>query len=176
MPYNSDSEVEDVEEPMEEKVVVEVKPVSAEQRAKKLSSVISKILDTEDTKRPILSKKRNIEAEIDDAKLEAKAKRVLNAEKKLKMNAGHVVPTHANAGYEKMLRKTATKGVVALFNALRAAQKAQAPEKESAPQMAKEEFLKSLKEKPESKVGFLQDDFAMKADNHLEEEEEEELL
>lgn len=84
----------------------------------------------------MLSLKRKIEEEIDDAKLEAKAKKQLTAEKKEKKDIGKVIPTHITTDYEKSLRKIATRGgniiavhsspkylVVQLFNALRAAQK-----------------------------------------------------
>ena len=84
-----------------------------------------------------MSLKRKIEEEIDDAKLEARAKKELSAAKRVKKDVGKVIPTHQSTDYEKSLKKLATRGglilyrlmyllrfvVVQLFNALRAAQK-----------------------------------------------------
>ncbi|KAL2911951.1 hypothetical protein HK105_208561 [Polyrhizophydium stewartii] len=76
-----------------------------------------------DDSRPILSKKRHFEAAIDEAKLDAKARRILAAERKTKVDLSHVIPDHTTTDYEKKLRKIATRGVVQLFNAIRMAQK-----------------------------------------------------
>ena len=75
---------------------------------------------------PILARRRGPEKRLAEAKQEerdaaalARAKRALagNAHKKLHE------PSATNAALEKMLKKTATQGVVALFNAVRTAQK-----------------------------------------------------
>ncbi|KAJ3343412.1 hypothetical protein HDU83_005684 [Entophlyctis luteolus] len=94
------------------------------------ASVSADVSDARAPKRvkenPILSKQRSIEAEIDDAKLEEKAKRLLSKEKKLRLvdvariKLDDLVATNEQ---EKKLKKVATRGVVKLFNAIRAAQK-----------------------------------------------------
>lgn len=130
----------------------------------KFADALSKLLQTDgnSAEKPILSKKRHIEEEIDDAKLEQKARKLLTAEKRLLENKGRLIPDHSTTDYEKKLRKLATRGVVQLFNAIRAAQKSAAiavsnteavstlvPSKESLQQnaaMTKETFLKVLKD------------------------------
>lgn len=94
------------------------------QKSTKLASVISKILEnTSESKRPVLSLKRKFETELDDQKLLVKAKKLLQTNKKVTQDQGRVYPDYSTLEYEKTLRKTSTKGVVQLFNALRAAQK-----------------------------------------------------
>jgi hypothetical protein len=92
-------------------------------RTHKIASVLTKLLDQTDTTRPILSKKKHIEKELDDVKLSEKAKKLISARKRIKFDSAHVIPDHSTMDYEKSLRKTATHGVVELFNALAAAQK-----------------------------------------------------
>jgi hypothetical protein len=58
----------------------------------------------------VLSLKRKIEEEIDDAKLEARAKKELSAVKREKKDVGKVIPTHQTTDYEKSLKKIATRG------------------------------------------------------------------
>ncbi|KAJ1344991.1 hypothetical protein BSLG_000506 [Batrachochytrium salamandrivorans] len=104
--------------------------------------------------RPILSKKRTIEAEIDEEKLDAKARKVLSADRKARNEKGRVIPDHTTMTYEKKLKKLATRGVVQLFNAIRAAQrstddlKADGIQKHDteASTVSKETFIKTLKE------------------------------
>ncbi|KAI9023293.1 Rrp15p-domain-containing protein [Hyaloraphidium curvatum] len=61
---------------------------------------------------------------LDEKKLEAKAKKALAAEKKRAAASKRLGLASSSAEKEKALRKTATKGVVRLFNALREAQQA----------------------------------------------------
>ncbi|KAH6600383.1 hypothetical protein BASA50_002394 [Batrachochytrium salamandrivorans] len=154
----------------------DVKPAENDQPASlkgsaKLASTISKLLapDTApkptakpvkaaalaiDSQRPILSKKRTIEAEIDEEKLDAKARKVLSADRKARNEKGRVIPDHTTMTYEKKLKKLATRGVVQLFNAIRAAQrstddlKADGIQKHDteASTVSKETFIKTLKE------------------------------
>ena len=82
----------------------------------KWSNVITQLLGTEETKvipltqRPILSKKRHYEKDIDEAKIEQRAKKILSQERKSKAEIGKVIPSHETTDYEKRLRKVATKG------------------------------------------------------------------
>eukprot|EP00842_Homolaphlyctis_polyrhiza_P006340 jgi/Hompol1/6707/HPOL_001638-RA len=133
-------------------------------RSSKLASTIAKLLapqpavDEKTAKkletRPILSKKRKIEKDIDDAKLEAKALKVLTANKKVKQEKGRVIPDHTTTDYEKQLRRLATRGVVQLFNAIRTAQNttkqlvSDGIQKHvaKAPEVTKDSFIKALKE------------------------------
>ncbi|KAH6563310.1 hypothetical protein BASA61_009890 [Batrachochytrium salamandrivorans] len=154
----------------------DVKPAENDQPASlkgsaKLASTISKLLapDTApkptakpvkaaalaiDSQRPILSKKRTIEADIDEEKLDAKARKVLSADRKARNEKGRVIPDHTTMTYEKKLKKLATRGVVQLFNAIRAAQrstddlKADGIQKHDteASTVSKETFIKTLKE------------------------------
>ncbi|KAJ3000499.1 hypothetical protein HDV02_005364 [Globomyces sp. JEL0801] len=169
-----------------------------EGKSTKLASIIGKILDTKiPTNRPVLSLKRKIETDIDDAKLEEKARKLMTKEKKVQKDIGRLIPDNTTLDYEKKLRKTATRGVVQLFNALRAAQKsANEVESESVLMKAdqvstvsKETFIKALKQEKlkseekdsksekvetnaEKAVPFLRNDFSMTEPKHWDEEEE----
>lgn len=92
-----------------------------------LDKLLTRPLTEEQKSRPILSAKRHIEETIDDAKLEAKAKRELSYKRKQRKEEQHQVllVEKEDIAYEKALRKTATKGVVQLFNAIKDAQKQQ---------------------------------------------------
>ncbi|KAJ3025184.1 UNVERIFIED_CONTAM: hypothetical protein HDU68_007383 [Siphonaria sp. JEL0065] len=75
---------------------------------------------------PILSKHKSIEVSLDDQKLEEKAKRLINKEKKVKLvDVARIKREDLVAvnDLEKRLKKVATRGVVKLFNAIRVAQK-----------------------------------------------------
>ncbi|KAF2677637.1 Rrp15p-domain-containing protein [Lentithecium fluviatile CBS 122367] len=134
---------------------------------------ISKILNTKLTSQkrsePILSRSKSAQdanKELSELKLTHKAQRQLLAEKKAALEKGHVkdvlglndpsVSTAATTAKEKELRRTAQKGVIKLFNAVRAAQvKGEQAEKEAREKglvgMAKrEEKVKEM-----SKQGFL---------------------
>jgi predicted DNA-binding antitoxin AbrB/MazE fold protein len=158
------------------------KETDQEPKKSKLSSVISKILTTKaNQKRPVLSLKRKIEIDLDDKKLEEKAKKKISQDKKEHLEIGRVYPTNDTLPYEKSLKKIGTRGVVQLFNALRQAQKVDLEEGEK---VTKDTFLKALKVKgiekneetrAEKIVPFLRKDFATeKATKHWDEEEEDE--
>jgi hypothetical protein len=134
---------------------------------------ISKILDTKlsTSKRsdPVLSRSKSAaEANktLADDKLEQKARAQIRAEKKLSSEKGRVrdtlglqtpdVETGAIVELEKRLKKTAQRGVVKLFNAVRAAQ----VKSEEAMRAAKSEGVIGMQQREEranemSKQGFL---------------------
>lgn len=104
-----------------------------------LSSSISKILSaklsTSQRADPVLARSAAATAaskEVIDARLEAKARKKINAEKRRALDKGRVqdvlglqsteVSTSDIQELEKRLKKTAQRGVVKLFNAVRAAQ------------------------------------------------------
>lgn len=103
--------------------------------ANSISKILSSKLSTSKRSDPVLS--RSVDAstasrELNEAKLEAKARRKLHAEKRLALEKGRVkdvlglestdVSTAEIQEQEKRLKKTAQRGVVKLFNAVRAAQ------------------------------------------------------
>ena len=134
---------------------------------------ISKILNTKltTTKRsePILSRSKDAQTanrELADSKLTEKARRQVVAERKAAQDKGRVkdvlglndekVSTAATSAKEKELRRTAQKGVIKLFNAVRAAQ----VKGEQAEREAKETNVVGLAKREErvkemSKQGFL---------------------
>lgn len=135
---------------------------------------ISKILNTKLTSskrsEPILSRSKTAEytnKQLSDLKLTQKAKHQLLAEKRAAQEKGREkdvlglddpeVSTAAQIAKEKALRRTAQKGVIKLFNAVRAAQvKAEQAEKE-----AREKGLVGMSKREErvkemSKQGFLE--------------------
>jgi hypothetical protein len=169
----SGSDKEEIDSEMAEQEKVQVQ----EAKSKKMKSVISKILAQN---QPILSKKRKLETEIDEQKLEQKAKKLITSQRKLKREVGRVKPGPETLSYEKTLRKVATRGVIQLFNALRQVQKEvkelneDGIQKHAAevPLVSKSVFLKALKEPSnEQKVSFLKDDFVLKTTKHWDEED-----
>ncbi|KAI8911397.1 Rrp15p-domain-containing protein [Powellomyces hirtus] len=174
-------------------------------KASKLASAIGKILSGElggkDANRPILAKQKHLERAIDNEKLEAKARKVISAEKKQKAEVGHAKLDHTTTDYEKKLRKVATRGVVKLFNAIRVAQKAAEEVKsegilknrDAAPILSKNTFLDMIKpptgseDKSDTKStaqpaaveagsgpSWAKEDFMMKAPKHWDEEDDDE--
>lgn len=98
-----------------------------------MSKILSSHLTTTARKDPILVRSKQAAQQIDDSKLEAKARRLLTMEKKKEMDKDRikdVIPKGDVDGdevkvvleREKALRKVAQRGVVKLFNAVRAAQ------------------------------------------------------
>ncbi|KAF3926679.1 hypothetical protein ABW21_db0202421 [Orbilia brochopaga] len=101
--------------------------------ASSMSKILSSHLTATARKDPVLVRAKHTAAHIDDAKLEAKARRLLTAEKRAALDRGRVrdvVPRDDASGEEvktvlereKALRKVAQRGVIKLFNAVRAAQ------------------------------------------------------
>ncbi|KAJ3260774.1 Molybdate-anion transporter [Boothiomyces macroporosus] len=186
---SDDDEFKEKKEKQPKKDAAEVE----EGKTTKLSSVISKILETGvKTDRPVLSLKRKIEKDIDEEKLEERAKKLLSTDKKREKDIGRVIPDNTDLDYEKSLRKMATKGgifdvivVVQLFNALRAAQKSVSEVEndgvlknvDAVPAVSKETFIKTLKQEKEKTnaeaVPFLREDYGMTAPKHWDEEDDE---
>ncbi|KAF3935260.1 hypothetical protein ABW19_dt0203644 [Dactylella cylindrospora] len=101
--------------------------------ATSMSKILSSRLTTTARKDPVLIRSKRSAHQIDDGKLEAKAKRLLSQQKKEALEKGRikdVVPKDDVSGEEvkramereKALRKIAQRGVIKLFNAVRAAQ------------------------------------------------------
>ncbi|KAG0641657.1 Rrp15p-domain-containing protein [Tuber brumale] len=96
-----------------------------------MSKIISSHLTTSARKDPVLVRAKHSAAGVDESKIEAKARRVLREEKRKELEKGRVkevVPKGDDEAarkaleLEKKLRKTAQRGVIKLFNAVRAAQ------------------------------------------------------
>ncbi|KAI5290836.1 hypothetical protein KEM52_000332 [Ascosphaera acerosa] len=98
-----------------------------------ISKILSTKIPTSARADPLLSRSQSaaqLTADISDEKLEARARAKLRAQKKEEMEKGHVVDVLGiergeageTADLEKRLRKIAQRGVVKLFNAVRAAQ------------------------------------------------------
>lgn len=137
--------------------------------ATSLSKILSSKLSTSKRSDPVLS--RSVDAasasrELTDARLEAKAKRQIHAEKRAALEKGRVkdvlglettdVSTAHIQESERRLKKTAQRGVIKLFNAVRAAQ----VKGEQAREEARNEGVVGLSQREErasemSKQGFL---------------------
>jgi Rrp15p len=84
-----------------------------------LSKVLSRELHASEAAGPVLAKRRTAAAKLAAAEREQTiALRKKAAEKKAAAAARNVLPSAATADAEKELRRVATKGVVALFNAI----------------------------------------------------------
>ncbi|KAI9765317.1 MAG: hypothetical protein M1840_007516 [Geoglossum simile] len=101
--------------------------------ANSISRILSSKLSTSKRTDPILARSKTAalaSQEMQDARLEARAKHKLREEKKANLDRGRVKDVlggndrdiSAKVELEKRLRKTAQRGVVKLFNAVRAAQ------------------------------------------------------
>ncbi|KAI3637090.1 hypothetical protein MIR68_004796 [Amoeboaphelidium protococcarum] len=102
-----------------------------------LSSIIDQSSNkVNDGDNVILSKKKELAYAIDDSKLEQKAKALMRRDKLSKRDRDHVLPNLEydseqkdrlgwRAEYEKVLRKTSTRGVIKLFNAIKTQRDAQ---------------------------------------------------
>ena len=96
-----------------------------------MNKILGSHLTTKSRSDPVLVRSKAKAQVVDENKLEAKARRVLAAQKRLELEKGRVrdVLPKGNGGEasrvlekEKALRKIAQRGVVKLFNAVRAAQ------------------------------------------------------
>ncbi|KAK3826224.1 MAG: Rrp15p-domain-containing protein [Linnemannia elongata] len=92
--------------------------------AEAMSKILGSSLRKADASTPILARSRGAERKIEEEKLEAKARKAISNEKKRLANRDRVKPDYTGMEYEKKLRKVATRGVVQLFNAIKAQQKA----------------------------------------------------
>ncbi|EIW86799.1 hypothetical protein CONPUDRAFT_44036 [Coniophora puteana RWD-64-598 SS2] len=89
-------------------------------------ATLQSLLDTEAPSALPLSLKPSVNRQRTNAKLELKAKKVLQVEKKEKEDKGHVTDVIGGWGgeSERALRKVAQRGVVKLFNAIQQSQTA----------------------------------------------------
>ncbi|KAF9160245.1 hypothetical protein DFQ26_005755 [Actinomortierella ambigua] len=94
-----------------------------ESMAEAMSKILGSTLRKADASQPILARSRGVERKLEEEKLEAKARKALTIEKRRAMNKDRVKPDFTGMEYEKKLRKVATRGVVQLFNAIKAQQK-----------------------------------------------------
>lgn len=137
--------------------------------ANSISKILGSKLSTSKRTEPILSRSKDAaiaNREIADMKLTEKVRRQLVAERKAAQDKGRIkdvlglndanVSTAVTSAKEKELRRTAQKGVIKLFNAVRAAQvKGEQAQRESKASMVvgmdkREEMVKEM-----SKQGFL---------------------
>ncbi|KAF9119261.1 Glu-AdT subunit A [Mortierella sp. 14UC] len=95
-----------------------------ENMAEAMSKILGSSLRKADASTPILARSRGAERKIEEEKMEAKARKAISNEKKRLANRDRVKPDFTGMEYEKKLRKVATRGVVQLFNAIKAQQKA----------------------------------------------------
>jgi fusion and transport protein UGO1 len=137
--------------------------------ANSISKILNSKLTTTKRSEPILSRSKDAATanrELADSKLTEKARRQVVAERKAAMDKGRVkdvlglndpdVSTAITSAKEKELRRTAQKGVIKLFNAVRAAQvKGEQAEKESKAGMVVGMDKREEKVKEMSKQGFL---------------------
>jgi len=94
-----------------------------ENMAEAMSKILGSSLRKADASTPILARSRGAERKIEEEKMEAKARKAISNEKKRLANRDRVKPDYTGMEYEKKLRKVATRGVVQLFNAIKAQQK-----------------------------------------------------
>ncbi|KAG0208811.1 Trimeric GatFAB AmidoTransferase(AdT) complex subunit [Mortierella sp. GBA30] len=95
-----------------------------ENMAEAMSKILGSSLRKADASMPILARSRGVERKLEEEKMEAKARKAISNEKKRLANKDRVKPDYTGMEYEKKLRKVATRGVVQLFNAIKAQQKA----------------------------------------------------
>ncbi|CAG8649895.1 2812_t:CDS:2, partial [Acaulospora colombiana] len=90
--------------------------LTEEAMSDEFAAAISKILKSsvkssdQNVLSPILSRSRSIERELDEAKLEYRARKVINMEKKKSASKDRVKTDFATIDKERKLRKVATKG------------------------------------------------------------------
>lgn len=137
--------------------------------ATSISRILNSKLTTTKRSEPILSRSKDAQQanrELADSKLTEKARRQVVAERKAAQDKGRVkdvvglndpsISTAAITAKEKELRRTAQKGVIKLFNAVRAAQvKGEQAEKEAKAQNVVGLDKREEKVKEMSKQGFL---------------------
>ncbi|CAO3572929.1 unnamed protein product [Mortierella alpina] len=125
---DSDEEEEGSDEDDFEGMPAAVKKTSKKHTEENMAEAMSKILGSSlrkaDASMPILARSRGVERKLEEEKMEAKARKAITNEKKRLANKDRVKPEYTGMEYEKKLRKVATRGVVQLFNAIKAQQKA----------------------------------------------------
>ncbi|KAF9170428.1 Trimeric GatFAB AmidoTransferase(AdT) complex subunit [Mortierella sp. AD010] len=125
---NEDDNEEDDEDDLEGISVATEKKTSKKHSEESMAEAMSKILGSTlrkaDASMPILARSRGVERKLEEEKMEAKARKAITNERKRLANKDRVKPEYTGMEYEKKLRKVATRGVVQLFNAIKAQQKA----------------------------------------------------
>ncbi|KAJ2793290.1 pre-60S ribosomal particles component [Coemansia guatemalensis] len=128
------------------------KVADAEDFAQTLTSILGQDVTT--TRAPIMAKNRKREEEIREEIINYRASKALVEEKRALLSKDRVIPTFENFEYERSLRKTATKGVIKLFNVVKAQQTelsqinaTQTTQTEKVADMSKTKFLDLLKSK-----------------------------
>ncbi|KAF9116800.1 pre-60S ribosomal particles component [Mortierella sp. AM989] len=96
---------------------------SEESMAEAMSKILGSTLRKADAGMPILARSRGAERKLEEEKMEAKARKAITNERRRLANKDRVKPEYTGMEYEKKLRKVATRGVVQLFNAIKAQQK-----------------------------------------------------
>ncbi|CAG8769833.1 14466_t:CDS:2 [Cetraspora pellucida] len=96
---------------------------SASDFAAAINKILSSSVKPIDKNIPILSRSKGIERRIDDAKLEYRARRAINIEKKKLAHKDRIKVDFTTIDTERKLRKIATRGVIQLFNAIHISQK-----------------------------------------------------
>ena len=118
--YNSDVSISDTENPQNFDASLsedETKSLSSSEAENSMGHILSKLLKTSSNDAaPILSKRRAVERAIADEALEKRARYLVRQESKAARDAAHTPAVIDNK--EKVLRRTAVKGVVRLFNAV----------------------------------------------------------
>ncbi|KAJ1799918.1 pre-60S ribosomal particles component [Coemansia sp. RSA 2399] len=119
-----------------------------------LSSILAQDVVHNDLKAPIMAKDKTRERMIKEEKLNYRARKALAEEKRLLLSKDRVIPTFESMNYERGLRKVATRGVIKLFNVVKAQQAelnkinaTQTTQTEKVAEMSKSKFLDLLKTK-----------------------------
>ncbi|KAJ2908787.1 pre-60S ribosomal particles component [Coemansia aciculifera] len=128
------------------------KTADAEEFSTTLAAILNQ--DSRDSKAPIMAKDRTRENQIKEELISYKARKALVEEKRMLLNKDRVIPTLENFDYERKLRKVATRGVIKLFNVIKAQQtelthitKTPTTRTEKVAEMSKSKFLDLLKAK-----------------------------
>ena len=123
-------EEEDVDAPEQKK-----RKTDSEAFSKAMTAILGSRIKLHDRKDPILVRSKKTAKELEASRLEAKAKRAIIAEKKSQIDKeriktlytpGDTENLHKLLEHEKKLKKTAQRGVIKLFNAIQASQRAAA--------------------------------------------------
>jgi hypothetical protein len=90
--------------------------------------VLNMNMTKQEAQAPVMAKNRVVERRLEEERLERRARRALTAEKRAKMQQGRrrlndPEQVAQTLEYEKRLKKVATRGVIQLFNAVRAHQR-----------------------------------------------------
>ncbi|KAJ2801441.1 pre-60S ribosomal particles component [Coemansia helicoidea] len=96
------------------------KVADTEEFAQALTSILGQ--DVNSSGAPIMAKNRTREKQILEEKLNYRARKALTEEKRTALSKDKVVPTMQGFDHERRLRKTATRGVIKLFNVVKAQQ------------------------------------------------------